>query len=432
MHHSIATALERADAPLPAWKLGALGHHWAAAGVGERARGCFLIAARAAKDRTARREAERLYRACIAVEGPPSVALADAYAGLGVDVYWALGRPADALPELERGLAIARAVGDVACEARIRSSLGLVAWSLGDFDGALAAQEAAAAAARSVGDAPAEARALVQLGVVLQARTRLGPAREALERAIALCRDAQDPRCEAQARLNLGTVLADGGDLPGAQAALWGAVELCRAVGERRLEGSALNNLAAVALLGGDYPEAAAASERALRIHRELGYPRSELIALNNLALAKNQLGDLDGARACARQALSLDVPSPPRRATCQAEIADIERRCGDYAAATALLDAAEPVLAAIGDRVNLAIVHHQRALLALATGADPSPFLDTLRASLAELGETAGGSRIAALLARVRRAVASPARLHGEAVSDLPLPLRPIQESPS
>jgi predicted ATPase len=62
LHRAAAEVIERGDETTKHAEMSAIGHHWEQAGEREKARACYLSAARISKSRYALVEAERLYR----------------------------------------------------------------------------------------------------------------------------------------------------------------------------------------------------------------------------------------------------------------------------------------------------------------------------------------------------------------------------------
>jgi tetratricopeptide (TPR) repeat protein len=265
---------------------------------------------------------------------------ADLHLNLGV-LYQRTGRPAAALPHLERGVALEPAVPEG------HFNLGVTLGRLGRLD------EGIAALREAVRLRPDYAEAWHDLGVLLRERGDLDGALAALGRALALDPDAaavhaalgltyarQGRRAEADAALARAAAL-DPERAAGARAAL--ALDLARAgrLDEADRELSALlaaapsaeawYNLGLVRARRGDPAAARAAYEEALALDP------AHAPALNNLALAFAAAGDL----AAARRHLEAAVRAAPAYAEAWLNLGVVLDQSGDPAGALAALERA-------------------------------------------------------------------------------------------
>jgi tetratricopeptide (TPR) repeat protein len=259
----------------------------------------------------------------------------------------AIGAFKAARPVLERALTLRAAAGETSGPAVTRASIGLgiACRQLGDFPAAEAALERGLAGAREIGDIAVEAEALAMLAEVTRANGEYDRARAYAGAALPLGR-AAGGRALTLTQLRAAAVYWSTGDLAAAEARAAEALAAARALGDFAGESSALNltglvalssrdsaraagffnesltlarranhlsfearalvNLCAAAEMGGDHPAAREYGEAAVERYRELGMQHSLTIALANLAETDLKMGDVAAARRGARETLSL------------------------------------------------------------------------------------------------------------------------------
>jgi serine/threonine protein kinase/tetratricopeptide (TPR) repeat protein len=383
LHRAAAEALESAGAVEDP---GALGLHWERAGEAGRARAWHLEAARLAMSRYALDEAERSYRAFLALGGS-SADDVSARNDLG-DMLRLSGRVADAARELALALEGARALGDVEGEWRALHGLGTVRFALGEHDEAETHYGEALALARRGGDRHKEGAMLGRLAVFHHERSQPAEAEALYERAIEIHREFGDRRGEAVLLGNLANLRFDVG-MPDAAHDLYAhALALHREVGDEIGEGRVLGNLATLGCSRDRFDEALGLYEQALAVHRRTGNLRDEAICLLNLASLHMHEGRPEEARALYSRALELHRAMGSRRyaAVALAALGMIERRTGDLDAAARLLEEAERDLLEVGDRLYAAIYRAALGHVALARGEDARPVLEEVRRTAADL----------------------------------------------
>src|SRR5262249_29898707 len=143
-----------------------LGRHWEEAGEAEKARACYLGAARRAAGVYSHAEAERLYRAYLALAAAPTPEAVRARNELGEKVLEVQGRSEAARQEHERALAEALRIGDPEGEAESLRRLGVIHWRLGRLEEARGLLGQALAIHRATGDRRAEGITLRLLAIV--------------------------------------------------------------------------------------------------------------------------------------------------------------------------------------------------------------------------------------------------------------------------
>ncbi|MFG3714631.1 tetratricopeptide repeat protein [Micromonospora sp. NPDC047730] len=153
------------------------------------------------------------------------------------------GRLDEAIPILERCLAVQRELGDRSREAAILNNLGNALRDGGDLTGALNHLRAALVIRRQLGHRHKEGLVLDNLALVYQ---RLGDHARAVachEAGRAVADGGTDPLREAQALVNFAETLHAGGDHREAIARATESLEICRRYEHRRGIGLALQVL---------------------------------------------------------------------------------------------------------------------------------------------------------------------------------------------
>jgi predicted ATPase len=306
LHRQAAEAMDaRLDARL-AEPLAALGLHWERAGRPERARVCYLAAARGAAARYALEEAERLYRAYLALAVPSAPESLAARNEMARDILALRGQYHEAELEHRRCLEEARALGNASAEGQSLQALAGICRNVGRLEEAISLCGQALEIFRRLGDRSGEALTLNDLGSVQWNLGHLEEANAMYLRALEIHRACGDRRLEGNLLTNLAGISMDRGSLDEARALYLRALQIHRQVGNRRIEGLTLGNLAVIEWSLGRLPEALELFQQALGIHREIGNRRSEAIALGNLAGLEERQGRHEEARRMYLQALGI------------------------------------------------------------------------------------------------------------------------------
>jgi serine/threonine protein kinase/tetratricopeptide (TPR) repeat protein len=426
LHRAAAEALAAGPDPDPA----ALGYHWERAGALEPARACYLAAARSAAARHALEEAERLYRAFLAL-GPSASETLAARRELAHDVLVVRGRVPEAIHELERAIKEARLVGDPAAEGLCLVELGRAHFLVSRFEDARRFYTQALEVLRQAGKPRGQALALHGLGITEDVQGRLDSAEGLYSEALAAARADGDRAQEAAVLGGLAVLESKRGRFDKACELHEQALDAARSLGSRNDEAVQLGNLAILRRRQGRFHESQELSERSAALFRATGYLRFESIALMNLANVLVDLGRLVEARTRIEEALDLQRKSGDGRIEAHALLyaAGLERRgMGDLARALDLIEAAERRPGAAEDPALRLECLCERGHIALAQGRSPEEVLRRLE-GLPEASKPGAGSSEGAALARFERAVAAAAAgralVHGECLEDLPDGLR-------
>jgi predicted ATPase len=164
--------------------LAALGRHYRRAGLPDKARPCYLAAAREAAARYAHTEAKRHYRSYFKLVTDPTAESVVARYELARDVHEPRGDFSRALDEHARVIEEAQLLGDAGTEALGHLGLGRVAWVAGRHDEARDHLARALAGARRAKNRWAEALTLAHQALVQKATGPEAAARETFVQAL--------------------------------------------------------------------------------------------------------------------------------------------------------------------------------------------------------------------------------------------------------
>jgi eukaryotic-like serine/threonine-protein kinase len=426
LHRAAAEAMEAQPERQLERYLSGLGDHWERAGRPDEARRCHLAAARQAVERHGHQEAERHYRAYLALAQAPGAETRRVRLELARDVLEVQGRNGAALQEHALVLAEARAAGDRPTEGLALLRIGGIHWATGSSEAAREAFAAALELARSSGDRRIEGRALSDLAVSQHVQGQLEEARALYEQSLGIVREEGDLRQEAITLGNLGIVQDDLGDARLARAMHEQALHLARQLGDRRLEGTRLSSLGQLEQVEKRLDEARSLYTRSLAILREVGDRRQEGLLLGYLASVAVEQGLLDEAGSLFDQArqISLEVGDRRTHAIFTAEMANLERYRGQLVLAERLARETERVHRELGDGLYTASALCARGHLALARGRPARELLAEARA-LVGAAQAGPQSELGRAVARLERAVtafeAGQPLVRGESPADLP-----------
>ena len=346
-----------------------------------------------------------------AVPDLPPAAAARAHCVAGCAVQ-ALGRGAESRQRFGAGLALARQVGDLGCEARLLCHLGNLDAIEGRLDEAAQCLTRALALTRDAGDEVLECEVLNGLGNVDGYLERIDPARSRYEAALALSRRIGDRRWEGGVLGNLGSLDTVQGRWNEARLHYEAGLVIARELGDRKWEGNALCNLGLVLNELGHIALALETLESGLRVARDLGHARLEAIVSCNLGIVLEAMGRPDDALARYDAAVEVAAELGDRRSEGQflsylGLLLARERRLDD---ARARLDRGEQLLRAVSDQSALGVLLCARAQTEWLAGAHASALAQFAEAQAvaATLG-AAADSELAVALARVRAIVAEP-----------------------
>ena len=319
---------------------GVLGHHRELAGQRREARDCYLLGARTAVGSYGHEEAERLFRAYLALGDAATPELVDVQNELGEHVLTLRGRMREAETIHRQALEAARRLGAPLAEARALHMLGAVSSETGRPEEARTLFEAAIAISRTHGDDAGVARSLLALASWHQERGNLDEAAARYQESLTLHRRNRDRSGEGVTLGNIATLHAQMGRHDESYALLEQSLAVLVEVGNRTREAVVLGNLANLARDHGRPLEARGLYDRALMVHREVGNRRLEGQALGNLAALCHGQGLLDDAAALYERSIfqAREVGNPRAAAYVQANFASMRIDQGRPVEARALL----------------------------------------------------------------------------------------------
>ena len=283
-----------------------LGRHWSRAGEPDRARPCYLSAARTAGSQFAHRQAEQLYRGYLALVTEPTEESIVARNELAGNVLDRQGHVEDVEALYRQSVEEAIQMGSEIAEARSLLGLGGLCLDQGRLEEGQVVLEKAFRLFHETGDASNEGRTLVSLAGLKWHQGQMEEARAMVEQAIAIARADGDRISEASALGNLATLHKDQGRLEEAREHYEASLAAFRELKERVFEGMILSNLAILHRNRGDLIESRKMSEQALILTREVGDRYGEAVALGGLATIHRLQGRPEEARPLYLQCLAI------------------------------------------------------------------------------------------------------------------------------
>jgi len=241
----------------------------------------------------------------LALQPPPTGALALLlYRGGALELY--LQRRAASRQWFERGLELARSLGDDNLECELLRSLGNVAFHEGDLARATAHYLGSIESARKTGNRRAEAAALNNLAAAAGEQRLYAEAKDHLRQALQVQREIGRPRDEAEALRNLALVEFELGNPGQAQGYFDACVRIHQAMGDHWGAAYTLWQLGRCKLAGGDLAGARESLQRGLEDLRGLDDRLMVTQMLDQLAIVLQREGIDDEAARLARRSLAL------------------------------------------------------------------------------------------------------------------------------
>lgn len=249
----------------------------------------------------------------------------------------AVGANRAAMGALERALALREAAGEREGPnvTRILITLGQILRSLGDFTASEAVLERGLAGARAAGDVSAEAEALGNLVFVLADRGKFDQAQTLANTALALARDTHGP-CLTLVLLAAASIAWSVGDLDTAESMSKEAIERAGEIGDVTAQCRALNTLGNINLNRRKLEQANKYYSAAFEKAQAIGNLSMEAILLLNLGNNAYLQEDYTAARAynqAAKERL-LDLDERSNMPLVLINLAQANLKIGDIAAA--------------------------------------------------------------------------------------------------
>ena len=366
-HEAVATAITTVQAEDV--DEAELGRHWELAGRRERARPCYLAAARTAESQFSNREAARLYRAFLDLAEQPTSESIAARGDLG-GVLEVVGDMEEANRQFAIGVEEAVATGDRRAEASMRRSLGESDRELGRMEDCLANLEVALRLSREVKDRRGEALVLGNFVNTYARQGRLAEAQRMAELSLAAHRECGERKGEGDMIGRLAALHAQQGRMGEAEAMFQEALTISREVENRPSEGVVLSNLALLQTELGRLEVARATYAQALATAREVGDRRLEGRVLSNLGLLQ---GDTDAAEATFGEAITIlgEVGLRGSEAHAMRNLAGVHERRGRLERAGELYRRVLQILQEIGERSSQGLTLIGLAQVELVTTGD-------------------------------------------------------------
>ncbi|MEW6731685.1 MAG: tetratricopeptide repeat protein [Acidobacteriota bacterium] len=431
LHRAAANSIESIyPDSLNEW-LTELGQHWQEAGEKEKALPYYLKGARQAAARYAYVEAERLYRAYLALVETPTVESVEVHNELSSKIFWYAGRMQEAIAEKECALAQARILGDLAGQSASLHGLANIYRTLEQLDQSREFYDQALAIYRQRGDRRGEGIILSDYAALHFFQSRLSKAEQMCEQALVILREVGERRHEGITLNRLAILQHQQGRSDQAFSLYNQAIAINREVGDRHNEGAALTNIATIYFDESRLPEASVMLEQALTILREIGDRLSEAIPLLNLANTRREQGHLSEAWTLYEQSreISHQVGDRLNYSETLWSMAIFKRQVeGNYSQATELLEEAEAIVKELDNTIYIATYLCQRGHLALASQGDAGALLEQVEKLVSTL-QVGKNNQFGKAIARFQRAVtaaqAGQPLWHGECWEDLPIGLR-------
>jgi DNA-binding SARP family transcriptional activator len=263
------------------------------------------------------------------------LAEAEMLRALGV-AYFMTQRLLDALDTNASALRAVRAAGDLGGEGHVHNNMANAYAQLRRFDEAITAHSAALACHTKADNTLGRALSQRNLGHTYVQMGRAAQSLEPLADALATFRKLGIDRLEVATLQSIGEAHLQLGDHQFALAHFGDALAVSRSIGDRWWEWETLLGVGQANLGSGNVAAALENFGQALDIARQVGDRHGEASALGHLGRALLAAGDL----AAARERLELGrsvrarVPDPYEEAHLHRDLADLEARCGNPAAA--------------------------------------------------------------------------------------------------
>ncbi len=408
-HHDVADVIERAFAAQRESFLATLGHHRERAGERKKARRAYAAGARAAVNRYAHEEAERLYRNYLRLVERQTGESLKVTCKLG-DVLGVRGRTQEATDLYREAVLDARRLCNRRMECVGLLNLGNTLWQTGRGNEARECLDGALQICREDADRDAEGHVLGSLASLSYTEGEMRKAQELYEQAIAIARTERGGRGEGVLLSNLALLQQDQGQIDKARTLHMRALRIARREADRMSEGRILSNLAALCLEQGRFEEGRDLMKQAAAINREAGNRRSEAIVIANLGGLNQNIGRMEDAREYHSRALAIARELDDRSfegivlnnlAGCDLVMMRDLGRAKEHARES------EAILRNAGDKVALGITLARRGHIRLAEGKSARHIVTEVRvlAKQLALGPEAA---LAKTLAQLERAQAA------------------------
>ena len=318
-----------------------------------------------------------------------------------------LGETPKAIAAANEAREIYASAGDRGGESRALRAAGISLRSQGDLAAARQMYERGLAVAREIGDQSTTAGLLNNIANVLRQQGSLAAALKTYEESLAISREIGDRSAVALTLNNRAIGLRVQGDLAGAKKNYLEALAIRRDIGEKAGMAQTLNNLANLMSDEGDLSGAIKLYEETRRTAEEIGDKQTVAMAWFNLGEMQRLQGSLSNSRASYDQALSLRRSLEDRSAVARtlASIGMVQVAQARLPEARKTYEEALALLEAVGEKQGIARVHNFIGSLSLYEGRSAEA-QTLLRQAAAEFRELKAADEEAASLAVLAKAL--------------------------
>lgn len=286
-------------------------------------------------------------------------------------VMYLAGQMADARPQLESALALARTHHYARGEYNALAQLGLWNWYTDNYNTAADLMEQALGQIRQAGDVRRELDLLNNLGLVASDQLKFTDALDRYTQALQIAHKISDRSGEASLLTNMGKTSIGAHDFVQAAIYLEQAVQVAAEVNDRTVQAIALINQGEAYRELGNYELAQVTATKALELAEAIGYQRGKAIVLDNLSLIRLALGRHEQALASVQIALALtrEIGARHTEASALIHLGLIYTVLEEFNAAEQALTAANSLVRELGEELSKLEVQAALANLALARG---------------------------------------------------------------
>ncbi|MFC1848896.1 protein kinase [candidate division CSSED10-310 bacterium] len=392
MHRTAAQAIEEIFENQLQPHLAALGFHWEKAGELEKARECYLPAARKALKEYALEEAERLFVTYLGMVSEVTKTSIKAKLELVSNIYTSRQGHHKSLEILDQTLTECRQIGYHHGELDTIIHQSYIWYLFGNMPKAFTLIKSGLRLARKIGDRNHEGVLLGQLAVFHRDLGQWDKAADLFQQALLICRELGTIYEEGGFLGDFGLMFYYTGKLDQAEELLKQALVIHRKTGNLTSQGNVLMNLGNLLDERNRKEEALEYYEKALAIHLDTGYRLGQGDVLNNLASFHYTQGNVEQAKVLWHKSLTIHRETSHRRSECVTlkNLAELERQVyGNFQEAEKLLAESEKKLTQIGDSYYLAFTLLEQARLCIAQNRSAQKLMEQVRLLMGQQSST-------------------------------------------
>ena len=204
--------------------------------------------------------------------------------------YYDIGQFKTAIKYHQRGLEIAKEVGDKAGEGKSYGNLGNAYGSLGEFNTAIKYHQRGLEIAKEVGDKAEEGRSYGHLGCAYDSLGQFKTAIEYNQRALEIAKEVEHKVGEGRSYVNLSRAYCSLGQFKTAIEYNQRGLEIAKEVGDKAGEGKGYGNLGCAYCSLRKFKTAIEYNQRCLEIAKEMGDKAAEGRSYGNLGCVYDSL----------------------------------------------------------------------------------------------------------------------------------------------